>query len=206
MLELGKGDQKVRSSSFEGLDEEQLNTIYRLASHRTLEKGETLFREGEADQTLYVVLEGEIRVVRNLQGQSETISVMHRGAWLGEFGFAGKMPRTETAFASKPSRVLAINKAVVDALDEKTQLPLFKRVCLLGSLRNRNHALRERELAAKNRQLIEALFSTRTKGKLDYTASQMVQSIVNRIPKLPAFASTLAYKLLLEGTDQKSVV
>jgi HD-like signal output (HDOD) protein/CRP-like cAMP-binding protein len=205
MLELGKGDQKVRSSSFEGLDEEQLNTIYRLASHRTLEKGVTLFREGEADQTLYVVLEGEIRVVRNLQGQSETISVMHRGAWLGEFGFAGKMPQTETAFASKPSRVLAINKAVVDSLDEKTQLPLFKRVCLLGSLRNRNHALRERELAAKNRQLIEALFSTRTKGKLDYTASQMVQSIVNRIPKLPAFASTLAYKLLLEGTPLKEV-
>ena len=205
MLELGKGDQKVHFSSFEGLGEKELNTIYRLAIPRTLEKGETLFREGETDQTLYVVLEGEIRVVRNLQGQPETISMMHRGAWLGEFGFTGKMPRTETAFASQPSRVLAINKAVVDALDEKTQLPLFKRLCLLGSLRNRDQALRERKLAVKNRQLIEALFSARTKGKLDYTASQMVQGVIDKVPKLPAFASTLAYKLLLEGTPLKEV-
>jgi HD-like signal output (HDOD) protein/CRP-like cAMP-binding protein len=203
MLELGKGDQTVRSSSFEGLGEKQLNTIYRLAIPRTLEKGETLFREGETDQMLYVVLEGEIRVVRNLQQQPETISIMHQGAWLGEFGFTGKMPRTETAFAGKPSRVLAIDKAVVDALDEKTQLPLFKRLCLLGSLRNRDHTLREQKLAVKNRQLIEALYSTRTKGKLDYTSSQMVQSIVNKVPKLPAFASTLGSKLLLEGTSLK---
>ena len=76
MLELRKEDKKARSSSFEGLGEKQLNTIYRLAIPRTLEKGEILFREGETDQTLYVVLEGEIRVVRNLQGQPETISRM----------------------------------------------------------------------------------------------------------------------------------
>lgn len=205
MLESRQKNQKARSSSFEGLGEKQLNTIYRLAIPRTLEKGEILFREGETDQTLYVLLEGEIRVVRNLQGQPETISMMHRGAWLGEFGFTGKMPRTETAFASKSSRVLAIDKAVVDALDEKTQLPLFKRLCLLGSLRNRDQALRERKLAVKNRQLIEALFSARTKGKPDYTASQMVQGVIDKVPKLPAFASTLAYKLLLEGTPLKEV-
>jgi HD-like signal output (HDOD) protein len=205
MLELRKENQKARSSSFEGLGEKQLNTIYRLATPRTLEKGETLFREGETDQTLYVVLEGEIRVVRNLQGQPETISMMHRGAWLGEFGFTGKTPRTETAFASEPSRVLAISKAVVDALDENTQLPLFKRLCLLGSLRNCDQALREQRLAVKNRQLIDALFSARTKGKADYTASPMVQGVIDKVPKLPAFASTLAYKLLLQGTPLKEV-
>ena len=205
MLESRQQNQKARSYAFEGLGEKQLNTLYTLAISKTLEKGEVLFREGETDQTLYVVLEGEIRVVRNLQRQPETISTVHQGAWVGEFGFTSKMPRTESAFASKPSRVLAIDKAVVDALDEKTQLFFFKRLSLLASLRNRDQAVRERKLAVKNRQFIKALFSARTKGKADFIDSEMVRGVINKVPKLPAFASTLAYKLLLEGTSLKEI-
>lgn len=205
MLESRQKNQKARSSSFEGLGEKQLNTLYRLAISKTLEKGETLFREGATDQTVYVVLEGEIRVVRNLQQQPETISRMHQGAWVGEFGFTSKMPRSESAFATEPSRVLAIDKAVVDALDEKTQLFFFKRLSLLASLRNRDQAVREKKLAVKNRQFIKALFSARTKGKADFIDSEMVRGVINKVPKLPAFASTLAYKLLLEGTSLKEI-
>ena len=205
MLESRQQNQKARWHAFEGLNEKQLNTLYRLATPKTLKEGEILFREGKTDPTLYVVLEGEIRLVRYLEGQPETVSTIHRGAWVGEFGFASNIPRTESAFASKPARVLAIDKAVVDELDEKTQMLLFKRLCLLATLRNRDQVLREAQLTVKNRQLVKALFSARTKGKPDYIASQVVQGVIDKVPKLPAFAYTLAGKLLLEGNSLKEI-
>ena len=62
-------NHKGRSFAFEGLGDKQLRTLYSLATTKTLQKDEALFREGETDQPLYVVLEGEIRVVKQVHGQ-----------------------------------------------------------------------------------------------------------------------------------------
>ena len=206
MLKQKIENQKAPLYAFGGLDEKELNTLYNLATTKTLRKDEVLFAEGDTDQTLYVVLEGEIRVVKHLHGQqTETVSTLRDGAWVGEIGFTGKIPRMASALANKPSRVLAIDKATVNALDEKTQLFLFKRLNFLASMIIGDLNQREKGLAAKNRQLTENLFSARTKEKTDYSSSEMIQSIVNKVPKLPVFASTLTHKLMGGGTSLKEV-
>jgi len=198
--------QKAPLYAFGGLDEKEVNTLYSLATTKTLRKDEVLFVEGDTDQTLYVVLEGEIRVVKHLHGrQTETVSTLRDGAWVGEIGFTGKIPRMASALANKPSRVLAIDKATVNALDEKTQLFLFKRLNFLASMIIGDLDARAKELTIRNRQLTGSLFSARTKEKIDYSSSEMIQSILNKVPKLPVFASTLMYKLLGGRTSLKEV-
>ena len=94
MLKQKIENQKAPLYAFGGLDEKELNTLYNLATTKTLRKDEVLFAEGDTDQTLYVVLEGEIRVVKHLHGQqTETVSTLRDGAWVGEIGFTGKIPR-----------------------------------------------------------------------------------------------------------------
>jgi len=197
---------KGRSYAFEGLGDKQLRTLYSLATTKTLQKDEALFREGDTDQSLYVVLEGEIRVVKHVQGQqTETVSTLREGAWVGEIGFTGGMPRTASAFANKPSRVLTIDKPTVTALDERTQLFLYKRLNFLTSMIIGDLDAREKELTIRNRQLTESLFSVRTGEKTDYSRSEMIQSIINKVPQLPVFASTLTHKLLGGGTSLKEI-
>ena len=197
---------KGRSYAFEGLGDKQLNTLYSLATTKTLQKDEALFRQGDTEQVLYVVLEGEIRVIKHLHGQlTKTVSTLREGAWVGEIGFTGGMPRTASAFANKPSRVLAIDKSTVAALDERAQLFLFKRLNFLTSMIIGDLDTREKELVIRNRQLTESLFSARTRDKTDYSRSQMIQSIINKVPQLPVFASTLTHKLLGGGTSLKEV-
>lgn len=204
MEKLEQENHKTRSYAFEGLGDKELNTLYSLATTKMLQKDEVLFVEGDTDQNLYVVLEGEIRVVKHLHGQqTETVSTLRDGAWVGEIGFTGKMPRTASALANKPSRVLVIDKATVNALDEKTQLFLFKRLNLLASIIIGDLDTREKELAIRNRQLAEGLFSARTSGKTDYSRSEMIRSIINKVPQLPVFASTVTHKLLGGGTSLK---
>jgi HD-like signal output (HDOD) protein len=198
--------QKGRSYAFEGLGEEQLRTLYNLANTKTFQKDEALFREGDAGQALYVVLEGEIRVVKHVQGhQTETVSTLRDGAWVGEIGFTGGLPRTASAFANKPSRVLTIDKSTLSALDEKTQLFLYKRLNFLTSMLIGDLDTREKELTLRNRQLTENLFSARTGQNTDYSRSEMIQSVINRVPRLPVFATTLTHKLLGGGTSLKEI-
>jgi HD-like signal output (HDOD) protein/CRP-like cAMP-binding protein len=206
MLKQKTENQKVPLYAFGGLGEKEANTLYNLATTKTLRKDEVLFVEGNTDQILYVVLEGEIRAVKHLYGQqTEKVSTLRDGAWVGELGFTGKIPRMASALANKPSRVLAIDKATVNALDDKTQLFLFKRLNFLTSMIVGDLHVREKELTIKNRQLTESLFSARTKENTDYSSSEMIQSIVNKVPKLPVFASTLIHKLLGGGTSLKEV-
>ena len=84
MLKQKTENQKVPLYAFGGLGEKEANTLYNLATTKTLRKDEVLFVEGNTDQILYVVLEGEIRVVKHLYGQqTEKVSTLRDGAWVG---------------------------------------------------------------------------------------------------------------------------
>ena len=60
-------NQRDRLATFDGLSEKELNTLYNLATINRVQEDEILIREGEADQTLYVVLDGQIRIIKDLQ-------------------------------------------------------------------------------------------------------------------------------------------
>lgn len=205
MLHLKKENKKAPSYGFEGLGEKELKALYTLASTKTVQKDEALFREGDVDQILYVILEGEIRITIDLQDHTETISILRDGAWVGEFGFAGRIPRTASALANKPSRLLVIDKPTLNALDEKTQLIIFKRLSFVASIHIGDLDTREKQLAIKNKQLMKTLLSAQTSGKPDYSRSEMIHGIINKVPQLPIFASTLTHKLLAEGTSLKEL-
>jgi len=195
-----------RSYAFEGLGEKQLRNLFSLADTRTLQKNEALFLEGDADHALYVVLEGEIRVVKHVHGKKiETVSMLRAGSWAGEIGFIGGMPRTASAFANKPTKVLTIDRPTVSALDEETQLFLYKRLHFLTSMIIGDLDAREKELNHRNRQLTETLFTARSGKNTDYSRSELIRSIINKVPQLPVFANTLTHKLVRGGTSLKEI-
>jgi len=199
-------NHRGRAYAFEGLGEKQLRTLFSLADTKTLQKNEALFLEGDTDQALYVVLEGEIRVVKYVHGQKiETVSTLRAGSWAGEIGFIGGMPRPASAFANKPTKVLKIDRPAASALDEETQLFLYKRLNFLTSMIIGDLDAREKELNRRNRQLTESLFSSRSGKNTDYSRSQLIQSIINKVPQLPVFASTFTHKLVRGGTSLKEI-
>ena len=199
-------NHRGRAYAFEGLGEKQLRTLFSLADTKTLQKNEALFLEGDTDQALYVVLEGEIRVVKYVHGQKiETVSTLRAGSWAGEIGFIGGMPRPASAFANRPTKVLKIDRPAASALDEETQLFLYKRLNFLTSMIIGDLDARKKELNRRNRQLTESLFSSRSGKNTDYSRSQLIQSIINKVPQLPVFASTFTHKLVRGGTSLKEI-
>jgi HD-like signal output (HDOD) protein len=205
MKNLTKLMGKNEDTLFKGLSERQLKTLYSLAPIKRLEADQVLIREGDTDQTVYVVLEGEIRIVKSHNGYNELIGTLGRGNWVGEISLTKQIPRTASAIANLPSSIMAIDRAILGALDENAQLFFYKQLNELTSERIGKLQVRERELTNRNSLLMDHLYSAHTQSQPDYSNSEMIRSIIEKIPRLPVFADTLATKLFEEQTSVKEI-
>ncbi len=79
-------------------------------SIRTFEPGETIFAEGDDSREMFVVLEGAVEVLKaSPRGASLKLATLSRGEFLGEMSLLESLPRSATARAVGPVRLLAIH-------------------------------------------------------------------------------------------------
>jgi len=82
---------------FAGLDPEQVARLAGVCGAATFERGEVLFREGEADHRMHIVLEGEVAV--SISGSSDPVGVVRSGECLGESSLLAAAAHSATATA-----------------------------------------------------------------------------------------------------------
>ena len=81
---------------FDGLPREALDEIATGASLRTVRAGDTIIREGEEGECLFVIAEGRARTEkRTPSGDAWTVRFYEKGGVFGE-------PRSSTACAARP--------------------------------------------------------------------------------------------------------
>jgi len=79
---------------------------------RSLDIDGVLFREGDAGEDMFVVLEGSIRLSRD----GRELATMKAGNYFGEMSLLTSAPRSATATAVEPTRLAAITKSNFDLL------------------------------------------------------------------------------------------
>jgi CRP-like cAMP-binding protein len=81
--------------------------LFRLESDTVnLAPGELVFRQGEAGDAMYVLLEGNVDII---VGET-VVETADRGALLGEMALIDNSPRSATAIARAPCRLVAIDR------------------------------------------------------------------------------------------------
>jgi CRP-like cAMP-binding protein len=85
-------------------------TAINLFKHSTdvvdVEPGNALFREGESGDTMFVVIDGAVDVVHD----GRVIETIGPGGLIGELALIDTTPRSATAVASVPSRLVCVGK------------------------------------------------------------------------------------------------
>jgi len=180
---------------FSELNEKDIKTLCTCSEIRGLTTGEVLIREGDTGQTVYVILEGELKIIKDTSGGPKEIASLRSGDWVGEIAFNKKIPRTASAVASIPSSVMAISGPTLNALNAEAQVFFLKKFNALANERISQLVSGERELNSLNRRLIDRFHSERSQGEIDYSDSEMIRRIIDKIPRLPSFASTLLIQL-----------
>ena len=194
MEKIVEKSRNEQHDQFNGLSEKEIHTLYSLATIKKLQPGDILIKPGDIDQTIYLILNGKIRIMEVTEGQAKEAVFLHKGDWFG--GLAMKIQRTASVVAAEPSSIMAVNEKTFDAFEEKTQLFFFKRLNAFAIGRICQLEAREKKLTDKNIKLIKDIYRERTKGITDSQNSEMLQNILKKIPKLPVFVTTLANNLL----------
>ncbi|MCR9163866.1 MAG: cyclic nucleotide-binding domain-containing protein [Nannocystaceae bacterium] len=104
--------QLRKVSLFEGLLPVHLRRISSLVHEVRLEKGQAIFRHGDAGDGLYLIVEGSIRISRNVSGiGEEALAVLAPGMYFGEMSIVDDdSPRSADAIAHESARLLMLPK------------------------------------------------------------------------------------------------
>ena len=85
--------------------------MYRMARlGKEYKEGEVIFRQGETGDCMYVIQKGEVEAVAESGGKSVKLRTMGENDFFGEMALFEKEVRTATIRATRPTRVLTIDK------------------------------------------------------------------------------------------------
>jgi len=95
----------------------EIETLAGYLESRHVKKGQVVFREGDADGTLFIVASGKVGVVKSgARRQDHPIATIGVGHTLGEMALIDGQPRSAGAVAVEELILLAITRASLDRL------------------------------------------------------------------------------------------
>jgi CRP-like cAMP-binding protein len=77
---------------------------------KVYQDGETIIRQGDVGDTMYVVQEGQVEVVVEHGGQEVLLAIRGAGQPIGEMEIIERQPRSATVRARGQARVLTVDK------------------------------------------------------------------------------------------------
>ena len=104
---------------FQELSEDELMMLAQVMEERTFKKGEIIFNEGEEGKALYLLIEGEVEVVKTMKGwYKETLAVFKKGRLFGELSFLSGRNHSALARATQDVKVFVLTKNQYDRLEK----------------------------------------------------------------------------------------
>jgi len=133
---------------FKDLDESELGEIAEVCKEEKFVSGEYIFREGESGNRLYLIVDGEVRISRDVPGSGEeALAVLKRGSLFGEMAVFDRTERSTHAISNGGTTVLTISRPdfemLLDFNREMAYKVLWSVTRLLSArLRSTNDSLR----------------------------------------------------------------
>jgi CRP-like cAMP-binding protein len=118
---------------------------------KVYQDGETVIRQGESGDCMYVIQEGQVEVLSEQDGQETRLAIRGEGEFIGEMAIFEHEVRMATVRALGPARILTI--------DKKTFLRRIHQDPSLAYRIVETMSSRIRELSEEVIQLKEALHS-----------------------------------------------
>jgi CRP/FNR family transcriptional regulator, cyclic AMP receptor protein len=117
----GVNDERIEQlgaiTLFRGLTLEALALIAHVAQEEEHAKNDIIFRHGDIGDKLYLILEGKVRISREVPGMGEeALAVVGPGSVFGEMSLLDDAPRSADARVHERCRLLTIAKDGFDDL------------------------------------------------------------------------------------------
>ena len=102
---------------FEGISERGLLLFAEVTKEESYGLGERIFSFGDPGDKLYIILDGKVRISRDVAGMGEeALAVLAPGEVFGEMSLLDESPRSAGAMAHERCRLLTVTKSDFDDL------------------------------------------------------------------------------------------
>ncbi|GMR04554.1 MAG: hypothetical protein BMS9Abin23_0452 [Thermodesulfobacteriota bacterium] len=109
---------------FVDLNDEELAVIAGITEKKTFKTGETIFKDSEDGQRLYIIKSGEVKACKTApDGELFTLTILKDGDIFGEMSFLDGRPHSSAIIAISDLKVFVIRRADFEnVVDENPRL------------------------------------------------------------------------------------
>ena len=183
----------------------ELRNFYSMGAVRRLDPGQFLVKENDTDAPIFLFVEGQIKMMKQLPGKEKEVARLSIDEENDVISFFREDSWPVSIVATEKSKVLVIEKDTFESLDKTLQLYFFKKLHHFDL--DFINMLLESEVEHTNK--IDAfrkyLYNLHAGAKQDYSKSDLILSILKKIPKLPVFTIKLASDLMDDKVSAKDV-
>ena len=157
---MDSGTTAVIRQALAGLDEDTLQLLRQVAKRVEYPPNTTLCHQGEVEHVFYVVVKGNVAVVRVLDsGEERILNMVGKNGYFGEMGLIDDSPRAANCVTLTPTTVLEVTEEAFDSF-VKNSPPLANLLLqrILSNARNLDRMYIE-DLQKKNEALEQAYVS-----------------------------------------------
>ena len=84
---------------------------------RLFDQGAVIFRENEQGSEMFIIIQGVVEIRKSTgPSSSKILTTLQKGDMFGEMAIIEKQPRSATAVAVQPTRVLVLNERLYDSM------------------------------------------------------------------------------------------
>ena len=128
-------------SIFRDLDSGELARVAEVCREQEFVSGEYIFHEGESGNRLYLIVEGEVRISREVPGSGEeALAVLKPGSLFGEMAVFDRSERSTDAISHGGTKVITIIRSDFELLLDFNRDVAYK--VLWSVVRLQSHRLR----------------------------------------------------------------
>ncbi|MGD2135516.1 MAG: cyclic nucleotide-binding domain-containing protein [Gemmatimonadales bacterium] len=106
-----------QAAIFQDLEQDELQKIAEICKEQKFKFGQTVFKEGEPGNRLFIISEGDVRISRDVPGSGEeALTVLKKGACFGEMAVFDRSERSTDAIANTDCTLLTITRSDFEML------------------------------------------------------------------------------------------
>ncbi len=175
-------------SIFRHLDDQQLEYVATHATRLVLDAGQRVFHEGDASDSLYLILVGRVRVYReDDRGNVSELDVLSEGSFFGELALLDRGSRSASITTLTWCDFLVVDKHLFAALIHESPPKVVLRI--LADLGQQLRASNERRIRV---ELATQALRTEMELERHRALSQMVAGVAHEINTPLGIANTAA--------------
>jgi response regulator RpfG family c-di-GMP phosphodiesterase len=128
-----------RIEFFSDFTDMDLVRLLKICHTRKYQDGETIFNEGERGDRLYVLIMGQVEIIKHRDTGTETLATMNAGDCFGEMALVDQEPRSADARAKGDTMIIEVNDQIINDINDILALKLFRKIAILVTKKLRTY-------------------------------------------------------------------